>query len=143
MEATKFLSSTTILPPPCRKNSSKKPYILSMDTSRGPKGRDYKGRLVDENMIVLRMRIQEKKLLEGNYEPPSNWMEWEKKYFVDYNQDVCEAIGLLQSYLMNIRPGLTLGPIGVLAMSVAISTGVLLFQAVEMAKIILFGFHLL
>ncbi|KAJ0099447.1 hypothetical protein Patl1_21357 [Pistacia atlantica] len=143
MEATKFLSSTTILPPPCRKNSSKKPYIISMDASRGPKGRDYKGRLVDENMIVLRMRIQEKKLLEGNYEPPSNWMEWEKKYYVDYNQDVCEAIGLLQSYLMNIRPGLALGLIGVLAMSVAISTGVLLFQALEMAKIIFFGFHLL
>ncbi|XP_044467740.1 uncharacterized protein LOC123197483 [Mangifera indica] len=149
MEATKFLSST-ILPLHhgvsssllCRKNDVKKPYILSMGGSRGSEGRDYEGKLVDENMIVLRMRIREKKLSEAKYEPPSNWMEWERKYYLHYNQDICEAMGLLQSYLMNIRPGIAVGMIGVVAMSVAISTGLLLFQAVELAKIILFGFHL-
>lgn len=44
---------------------------------------------------------------------------------------------------MNIRPGLALGMIVVIAASVAISTGVLLFQAVEIAKIIIYGFHLM
>lgn len=114
-----------------------------MGGGRGSKGRDYEGRVVDENMIVLRMRIHKKKLFEGNYEPPSNWTQWEKKYYARYNEDVCEAIGLLQSYLMNIRPGLALGMIVVIAASVAISTGVLLFQAVEIAKIIIYGFHLM
>ncbi|KAJ0099905.1 hypothetical protein Patl1_21372 [Pistacia atlantica] len=76
MEASKFLSSTINLSHhlgvssllPCRKNNSKKPYIISMGASRGWKGRDYEGRLVDENMIVLRMRIQEKKLLRTIFE---------------------------------------------------------------------------
>ncbi|XP_031255931.1 uncharacterized protein LOC116113916 [Pistacia vera] len=151
MEATKFLSSTSTLRPhhevscfsPCRKNNSKKPYILSMGASGGSKGRDYEGRLVDDNMIVLRIRIQEKKLLEASHEPPSNWMEWEKKYYLHYNEDVCEAMGLLQNYLMKIRPGFALGMIAVVALSVAISTWALFFQAVEMAKIILFEFHLM
>ncbi|KAJ0099906.1 hypothetical protein Patl1_21371 [Pistacia atlantica] len=37
----------------------------------------------------------------------------------------------------------SLGMMAVVALSVAISTGVLFFQAVEMAKIILFEFHLM
>ncbi|KAJ8545910.1 hypothetical protein K7X08_018493 [Anisodus acutangulus] len=47
---------------------------------------------VDENMIVLRMRIKE--LEAGKSGPSSNWMGWEKKYFAHYNEDVCEAIEL-------------------------------------------------
>ncbi|GMN28300.1 hypothetical protein TIFTF001_002013 [Ficus carica] len=81
--------------------------------SRGTNGRDNGGRLVDENMIVLRMRIRGVKMLEnghdGRDQPPSDWMEWEKQYFVHYNEDVLEGIGLLQNYLMNIRPSLALG----------------------------------
>ncbi|KAJ8567431.1 hypothetical protein K7X08_019639 [Anisodus acutangulus] len=50
-------------------------------------------KIVDENMIILRMRIKEMKLLEaGKSRPPSNWMGWEKKYFAYYNEDVCEVI---------------------------------------------------
>ncbi|XP_044469007.1 uncharacterized protein LOC123198376 [Mangifera indica] len=146
MDATNFLSSnTTFLQQPAGVSClfSKKPYILSMAGRRRSKGHDYEGRLVDENMIVLRMRIKEKKLLEANYEPPSNWMEWEKKYYVRYNEDICEAMGLLQNYLMNIRPGFALGIIVVLALSVAISTGFLFYQSLVITKIIFSGFHLL
>ncbi|XP_044467741.1 uncharacterized protein LOC123197484 [Mangifera indica] len=146
MDATNFLSSnTTFLQQPAGVSYlfSKKLYILSMAGSRRSKGRDYEGRLVNENRIALRMRIKEKKLLEANYEPPSNWMEWEKKYYVRYNEDICEAMGLFQNYLMNIRPGFALGIIGVLALSVAISTGFLFYQSIVITKIIFSGFHLL
>ncbi|KAK2652370.1 hypothetical protein Ddye_012226 [Dipteronia dyeriana] len=51
-------------------------------------------------MIVLRMRIRENKMLETRNETPSNWMEWEKKYYANngYNEDVCEALRLLSIY---------------------------------------------
>ncbi|KAJ0043454.1 hypothetical protein Pint_18672 [Pistacia integerrima] len=123
MEASKFLSSTSNLSYhrgvssllPCRKNNSKKPYIISMGASKGWKGRDYEGRLVDENMIVPRMCIQEKKLLEANYEPSSNWTQ----------------------------PGFVLGMTVIVALSVAVSIGVLLLQDVEIVKIVLSGFHMM
>ncbi|GJV82543.1 hypothetical protein Tco_1522441 [Tanacetum coccineum] len=52
------------------------------------RGANDKGKLVDENMIVLRMRIKE---LEMGGLPPTmleSWMEWEKKYYPDYNKDM-------------------------------------------------------
>lgn len=67
------------------------------------------GGLVDENMIVLRKRIHEMKMQERNYEPPKNWMEWEKKYYTNYESDVCEVVGMLQSILMNTRPCVAIG----------------------------------
>ncbi|KAJ4961141.1 hypothetical protein NE237_021051 [Protea cynaroides] len=57
--------------------------------------------MVDENMIVLRKRIHEMKKMEKNQEPPEDWMEWEKKYYRHYNSDVYEAVGLLQTQLMD------------------------------------------
>ena len=81
--------------------------------------------------------MREMKILETNYEPPSNWMEWEKKYFLRYNDDVCEALGLLQDYLMNMRPSLALGIITFLTFSVLISIGLIVFHAVDIAKEIL------
>ncbi|XP_062107509.1 uncharacterized protein LOC133818573 [Humulus lupulus] len=109
------------------------------------KGRDYGGsRLVDESMIVLRLRIQEIKQLEidGDHKadkngPRSEWMEWEKQYFVYYIQDVYEGIALLQNYLMNIRPSLALGFLLLMMCSVPISSGFLLFHVVEITKQIL------
>ncbi|KAH7533874.1 hypothetical protein FEM48_Zijuj04G0178000 [Ziziphus jujuba var. spinosa] len=83
---------------------------LSVAASKGTNGRDYEGKLVDENMIELRIRIQEMKMLEmGDEQPPSDWMEWEKDYFEHYKEDVYEGIGLLQNWLMNVRPSLALG----------------------------------
>ncbi|MCD7467459.1 hypothetical protein HAX54_004907 [Datura stramonium] len=91
--------------------------------------------IVDENMIVLRMRIKEMKLLEaGELGPPSNWMGWEKKYFAHYNEDVCEAVGLLQIYLMETRPALALGMLALICLSVPFSTYFLVMEI--MAKFI-------
>ncbi|KAF3620470.1 hypothetical protein FXO38_18905 [Capsicum annuum] len=95
-------------------------------------------KIVDENMIVLRMRIKEMKLLEvGKSGPPSNWMGWEKMYFPHYNEDVCEVIGLLQMYLMETRPALALGMLALICLSVPFSTYSLFLQVMEMAKFIL------
>ncbi|KAL4652027.1 hypothetical protein ACB092_01G203300 [Castanea dentata] len=99
--------------------------------------RDYWGRLVDENMIMLRLRIKEMKMMETNYQPPSNWMEWEKQYYPRYNEDVCEALGLLQRYLMNMRPGLAFGAIALVTFGVLISTCMVLFHAIDISKRIL------
>ncbi|KAK8498689.1 hypothetical protein V6N12_000991 [Hibiscus sabdariffa] len=50
-------------------------------------------RPVDEDMIVLRKRIHEMKMVDRNYEPPTNWMEWEKRYYTSYDSILgCFAI---------------------------------------------------
>ena len=107
-----------------------------MASTRGTNygGDDYQGKLVDESMIVLRMRIKEMKVLEKNDDLPSNWMEWEKQYFLQYNDDIFTAIGLLQNCLMNIRPSLALGMMALLTFSVPISTVIVLFRGLEMAE---------
>ncbi|KAK3218364.1 hypothetical protein Dsin_012334 [Dipteronia sinensis] len=151
MEATKFFSSNhcfhhhpSLLTRPikARKTLNVSAVCSSSSGSNSKKnGGDYGGRLVDENMIVLRMRIRENKMLETRNEPPSNWMEWEKRYYAHngYNEDVFEALGFVQNCLMNNRPALALGLIALLVMS----TGVLLFHGIEIAQIIIFFlFHL-
>ncbi|KAK3218352.1 hypothetical protein Dsin_012322 [Dipteronia sinensis] len=157
MEATKFLPSTFRFHNPqvsssslsTRRSKPRKPFIIFNATSGRSGyarnyGGDYRGKIVDENMIVLRMRIREIKMLERRNETPSNWLEWEKKYYANngYNEDVCEALGFLQNYLMNMRPGLALGLIAVVTLSLVISTGVVLFHAIQIARIIISsGFH--
>ncbi|GAB4828807.1 hypothetical protein Ancab_018468 [Ancistrocladus abbreviatus] len=89
---------------------------------------DYNGRLVDENMIVLRMRIQEMKMIERNYEAPSDWMAWEKQWYAKYGSFVCEVTGMLQSQLMNTRPSLALGMMALITLSVPTSAVLILFQ---------------
>ncbi|KAH8511334.1 hypothetical protein H0E87_008770 [Populus deltoides] len=42
--------------------------------------------LVDESMLVLRKRIHEMKMVERNYEPPEEWMEWEKQCYTSYDE---------------------------------------------------------
>ena len=99
------------------------------------KGGDYGGdRVVDENMIVLRMRIREVEMSEGRHVLVSDWMEWEKKYYAQYyNEDVCEGVGLLQSFLMDTRPCLALGMGAIL---------VVIAHAIEVAKWVLSWFVL-
>ncbi|KAE8022026.1 hypothetical protein FH972_007866 [Carpinus fangiana] len=143
MQATNFSSPTLPLGPsnPCWLSSScsrRRPVnggLLVMSASGGR--RDYGGRIVDENMILLRMRIRELKISEMSQEPPASWMEWEKKYYTQYDEDVCEAVGLLQSFLLSIRPSLALGMAALVVLSVPFSAGVLFFHALEMAKAIL------
>ena len=107
----------------------------------GAGGRDYgRGKLVDENMIVLRMRIQQMKSVEAGEAPASDWMEWEKRFYVHYNEDVYQAVGLMQRCLMNTRPCLALGTLLLIILSVPISCVGVMLHVLEMAKGILPGF---
>ncbi|KAI3729364.1 hypothetical protein L6452_18020 [Arctium lappa] len=101
--------------------------------------RDASGHMVDENMIVLRKRIHEMKMIERNYEPPSDWMDWEKSYYTSYDAYICEVMGVLQSELMNTRPSVALGLMALIMLSVPVSTLVVVSNAIEVAKMILNG----
>ncbi|XP_010926066.1 uncharacterized protein [Elaeis guineensis] len=105
-------------------------------------GPDFEGHLVDENMIVLRKRIHEMRMVETNYEPPSNWMDWEKRYYASYDSDVCEVLGLLQTLLMNTRPSLAIGMAALLALSVPTSAILIFYHLMEASRAILSGLHL-
>ncbi|KAG9129749.1 hypothetical protein Leryth_015447 [Lithospermum erythrorhizon] len=97
----------------------------------------YEGRLVDENMIILRVRIKKMKMSQrnGRRGPPENWMEWEKKYFGEqYHEDVCEVVGLLQVLLMNTRPSLALGVMLVLALTLPISTYIVMHNTSDIVQ---------
>ncbi|XP_031500817.1 uncharacterized protein LOC116264630 [Nymphaea colorata] len=88
-------------------------------------------RMVDENMIVLRKRIQEMKMGERNYEAPAHWMEWEKRYYASYDSDVCEGVGQLQRFLMGTRPSVALGMLLLLGFSVPSSVVAALLYVIE------------
>ena len=53
-------------------------------------------------------------MMERNYEPPSEWMHWEKQIYTSYDSFICEMMGLLQIQLMNTRPSLALGILALL-----------------------------
>lgn len=95
---------------------------------------DCKGRLVDESMIVLRKRIHEMKMIERNYEPPADWMNWEKQCYTSYDENICRLVGLLQTYLMNTRPSLAIGMIMLITMSVPASTLMIVLRLMEMVN---------
>ncbi|MFS7983381.1 hypothetical protein Hanom_Chr11g00973861 [Helianthus anomalus] len=97
------------------------------------RGTDDGGNLVDENMIVLRMRIKELEIEErGGLGPQADkWMEWEKKYYGSYIGDVCEAMMMLQMCLMNTRPSLALGTLTFLMLSVPLSTSVVIYNFIS------------
>ncbi|KAK7357690.1 hypothetical protein VNO80_16985 [Phaseolus coccineus] len=141
MQSTSLLNSSQIFfhpfssSNPCssgRKTCSLSPIKSSMREN-------FSGRLVDEGMITLRKRIHEMNMIERNYEPPSDWMEWEKRYYTKYDSIICEALGVLQTQLMNTRPGLALGAMALVAISVPASSAVLFFHLVELAKALLAG----
>ncbi|XVF02812.1 hypothetical protein REPUB_Repub04eG0206500 [Reevesia pubescens] len=96
---------------------------------------NFNGKLVDESMIVLRKRIHEMSMLEKSYEPPQHWMEWEKQYKkANYELDVCEAVGYLQSKLMETRPGVALAMGALLLFSLPTSMAVVLFHVMAMIQ---------
>ncbi|KAB5544813.1 hypothetical protein DKX38_012925 [Salix brachista] len=128
--------------PPRRRNSTPEKRVCARISASGRESRDqnyFSGRIVDENMIVLRKRIHEMKMAERNYEPPSNWMGWEKRYFTSYDSLICEMMGFLQSQLMDTRPSLALGFIALISLSVSMSTAMMFFQFTEMFKMTLGG----
>ncbi|KAJ4901345.1 Uncharacterized protein Rs2_15296 [Raphanus sativus] len=90
------------------------------------------GRLVDENMIVLRKRIHEMKMVERNYEPPSHWMDWEKRSYSSYDSAICYSVGLLQSFFMNSRPTVAIATLLLLLVSVPVSSSVLAFGLLDL-----------
>ncbi|KAK7357691.1 hypothetical protein VNO80_16986 [Phaseolus coccineus] len=94
----------------------------------------YDGKMVDENMILLRMRIREIEVQEMKGKAPSDWSEWEKKYFQNYGSDVCEALGLLQRLLINTRPSLALTTFALLTLTMSMSIVQLLFHFVAFVK---------
>ncbi|XP_058082553.1 uncharacterized protein LOC131230669 [Magnolia sinica] len=133
--------SSKLLPQPFHSNLSPilpfRPKRLRITASAARNnGHDwgFGGRSVDEDMIVLRMRIHEMKMAEMNYEPPVHWMEWEKRYYTCYDSDVCEAVGLLQTVLMNTRPSLAIGIVAFVALSVPTSTVFIMFHLIKLAK---------
>ncbi|KAI5677218.1 hypothetical protein M9H77_08168 [Catharanthus roseus] len=107
------LSPSSIL---CSSKYKKRPSspVFASKMDHNPHGKDRKGKIVDDNMIALRMRIQEMKMLEKKdigFEPPlKNWLEWEKKYYQSsYDYDIVRGIGILQMLLMETRPSILLG----------------------------------
>ncbi|GKD41420.1 hypothetical protein Tco_1261627, partial [Tanacetum coccineum] len=79
------------------------------------------GKMVDENMIVLRERIRKvKEEIEydnGDNGLPNNWTKWEKTYVCSggYHSDVYEAVAFIQRFLMECRPSVALGMVAELA----------------------------
>ncbi|XP_021735331.1 uncharacterized protein LOC110702001 [Chenopodium quinoa] len=92
------------------------------------------GGMVDEDMIVLRLRIKELEMMEKGEEVcvPSNWFEWEKKHIIQFQGGVHGAIGFLQLVLMNSRPSLALGIMAYGILSVLFSNGLLTAHIIEM-----------
>ncbi|CAB4304221.1 unnamed protein product [Prunus armeniaca] len=102
----------------------------------------YGGRsAVDESLIVLRKRIHEMKMVERNYEPPQDWMHWEKQCYASYDEYICNLVGCLQSYLMNTRPSLALSMLLLVTVSVPASTVMILLRFMEVANGALSAVH--
>ncbi|XP_058082493.1 uncharacterized protein LOC131230610 [Magnolia sinica] len=120
--------------PPIRPSCPKRLRIVASAARKNGHDWGFGGRLVDEDMIVLRKRIHEMKMAEKNNEPPVHWMEWEKRYYTCYDSDVCEAVGLLQTLLMNTRPSLAIGMVAFVGLSVPTSTVMIMFHLIELAK---------
>lgn len=133
MASTSFLHSQIPLSKPfssTHRNSGTKIFAIRRETH----DQNFDGRMVDENLIILRKRIHEMKVIERNYEPPSEWMDWEKRFYANYDSIICDAMGLLQSQLMETRPSLALGIIALIALSLPTSTGVIMFHLMDIIK---------
>lgn len=103
---------------------------------------NFGGRLVDESMVILRKRTHEMNMIEKNNKAPSDWMEWEKRCYTNYHSIICEAMGVLQTQLMNTRPSVALGAIALVAISVSSSFLVVFLHLMELVKSVLAGIHI-
>ncbi|KAF3784355.1 hypothetical protein EJ110_NYTH06638 [Nymphaea thermarum] len=98
--------------------------------SRDADDREFDGRIVDDNMFVLRRRIHEMKMVGRNYESPAGWADWEKKYHVAYASHVCEGVGLLQRFLISTKPSVGVGMLVVVGLSLPTAASVVLFNLI-------------
>lgn len=134
---TSFLHPLIILPSRPFLSSRKIPgnSVFALKRDAYDKNRN-NGRLVDENMVVLKKRIQEMKLWETNDERPpeyDGWMEWEKRYYSEsYNSDISEGIGFLQHSLMETRPSLAFGMAALVLFSIPTSMMLVVLQFMDM-----------
>ncbi|KAL7090899.1 hypothetical protein ACP275_12G071100 [Erythranthe tilingii] len=116
------------------KPSSNRTIIHASKRDQAHNRHNFSGRLVDENLIVLRMRIHEANMIEKNYEPPREWMDWERRFYASYDTIICDAMGHLQTYLMETRPSLVLGMIALIALSLPTSIGVVIYNLFQLIK---------
>ncbi|KAL7132357.1 hypothetical protein ABFS83_12G068600 [Erythranthe nasuta] len=116
------------------KPSSNRTKICASKRDQAHNRHNFNGRLVDENLIVLRMRIHEANMIEKNYEPPREWMDWERRFYASYDTIICDAMGHLQTYLMETRPSLVLGMIALIALSLPTSIGVVIYNLFQLIK---------
>jgi hypothetical protein len=86
----------------------------------------YGGLLVDEGMTVLRRKIREARMAETNYEAPTGWASWEKRYYPAYVSDVSALTGTLQLMLMGTRPGVAVAVAALVLGGVPVSAAVAL-----------------
>ncbi|XP_031478434.1 uncharacterized protein LOC116249326 [Nymphaea colorata] len=110
-------------------------WILA--ASRDADNREFGGRMVDENKLVLGRRIQEMKMVERNYEAPAGWADWEKKYHVAYASHVCEGVGLLQRFLISTRPSVGVDMFALVGLSLPTAASVVLFNLIAACNWIL------
>ncbi|KAK8709655.1 hypothetical protein V6N13_060668 [Hibiscus sabdariffa] len=141
MEAASLCSSSSFFPSPHPRKMSSRPWHEKRSRDRlvfaaiGDSRRwDHGGQLVNESLIMLRKRIHDTKMIERNYEPPSDWAEWEKRYYTCYNECICRVVGLLQSYLMNTKPSSALGMLALLTMCLQASMVMVLVHLVQAAN---------
>ncbi|KAI3726432.1 hypothetical protein L1987_66229 [Smallanthus sonchifolius] len=114
-----------------RRYSQTKSFVVN-----ARRGANNRRNIVDENMIVLRMRIRE---MEMDGLPPArseNWMEWEKNYYEHYIGDVCEAMRMVQMCLMNNRTSLVLGILTVLMLIVTLSVSDVIYDFISLVKLL-------
>ncbi|KAL3654464.1 hypothetical protein CASFOL_004145 [Castilleja foliolosa] len=143
MASTSFICSQIQLFDPCsitriiKPNSNRKTCTSVRATNHEGHNQGFSGRLVDENLIILRKRIHEMKMIESNYEAPKEWMGWEKQFYATYDSTICDAMGHLQSYLMETRPSLALGMVVLIALSVPTATALVMYNLLDFIKGIL------
>ncbi|KAK8561074.1 hypothetical protein V6N12_048150 [Hibiscus sabdariffa] len=83
------------------------------------------------------------KMVERNYEPPADWMEWKKRYYTSYDLIICDVLGVLQSVLMNTRPSIALGMVVLMVFSLLASTAFVILHVADVIKrIVEYGIHL-
>ncbi|KAI4339461.1 hypothetical protein MLD38_024404 [Melastoma candidum] len=101
---------------------------------------DYAGRIVDDNMIVLRTRIRDLKISEEARceRAPfsgSQWTEWEE----DYHELSCQkegrgVIGFLHTWMMHQGPGSLMILVAILSLCTGITATWLVSAAMELAR---------
>ncbi|KAG8384145.1 hypothetical protein BUALT_Bualt04G0087800 [Buddleja alternifolia] len=145
MEATNSLSANPVLP---RRKIPRNPYYHKRNSLIIKNQGRNEGKSTDENMVVLKMRIKKLKVSEkissnqgAEAAPSKDWKDWEKKIFTRYHESVFDSMELLQSYLMNTRPSLALGILTLVAMSVPLSSSVVMVNALKVARGLLAGCH--